>query len=339
MSCKTKLDIAFGSIVTATGLLAATAAVVLAASIANATFFGIPAAIGLMTVAFGIASGALAALLTAGAALTVWRLTCLARDCTNNFSAVAAWLAGATASVSALVYMCAVDIGIAAIPVGGAVALGYLDVAIILAAASIAEAFTLWDSLGACQERVAKAHGALQPGENETDPWFLRIKPKTPPAYERYIKTKGPVDDVSHSQWLECKMFDVDEWEVGAIAYIVGTPTTAIAFKWKFDGKAVPASAVQTAGTTSTLTLDSPPLPTTAKLSVTAIDGGGFSRTMTVEVDLASKAMGCHLILHFVPPMYDLPKHPPGPVEIPVEMENFLEALHVAMKPRVTSRF
>jgi len=107
MSCKTKLDIAFGSIVTATGLLAATAAVVLAASIANATFFGIPAAIGLMTVAFGIASGALAALLTAGAALTVWRLTCLARDCTNKFQRGGGMARGRYGEcLSAGVYVC-----------------------------------------------------------------------------------------------------------------------------------------------------------------------------------------------------------------------------------------
>jgi hypothetical protein len=190
------------------------------------------------------------------------------------------------------------------------------------------------DSSGVCDpSRTGLLGSPLVEGESESDPWFLRIEPKSPPAYERSVEATVLADDAVHSQWLHCQLYKVREWEVGAVAHIVGgMPTPPVIFNWTLAGKAVPA--VQTGDTMSTLTLKSPPLAASATLSVTAADASGFSRTLSVNVDLTSTKVSCHLVLHFVPPMYELPPGPPGPVEITAEMDRLLQRIRTVVDER-----
>lgn len=191
-------------------------------------------------------------------------------------------------------------------------------------------------SSGGCDpSRTGLLSSPLMEGEKASDPWFLRIKPKSPPAYEQSVNATLLADDAVRSQWLDCRLYHVREWEVGAVAYIVGgTPTPPMTFNWTLAGKAVQVSAVQNAGTMSTLTLKSPPLAASATLAVTAADSGGFSRTLSVNVDLTSTKLSCHLVLHFVPPMYEIPSGPPGPVEITPEMDRFLQVIRTVVDER-----
>jgi len=280
-----------------------------------------------------IASATVVALTSAGVLLQQWSASgCLARDCEGKFDQLRAALAAAVATVTAVAAGCFAIAGVAWIPWVAIAPMIALHVAIGLAVASLGLLAGYWAPVSTCQDRVAKATGPLREGEKASDPWFLRMMPKTPPAYERSIAARQSAKEVHSSQWFDCKLFDVHEWEVGAIAYIIGTPALPVTFKWTLAGNAVPAAYVQTSGTTSTMTLKSPPLTATTQLTVAVADANGFSRTLSVDLDLPGSRMTCQLILHFVPPMHQIPSDPPGPVEIPVEMDRLLQAVRIAME-------
>jgi len=58
-----------------------------------------------------------------------------------------------------------------------------------------------------------------------------------------------------------------------------------------------------------------------------ATGSSGFTRTIDVDVSLADYMISCTHVLHFVPPMYDLPREAPGPVEITAAMDRFAQTI------------
>lgn len=167
---------------------------------------------------------------------------------------------------------------------------------------------------GGCDaSRTGLLASPLMEGEKASDPWLLRIKPKSSSSYETPSDATLADRQVSSPKELRCQMFDVREWEIGAIAYIQGSQLPPITFQWKFDGTIVNGSSVDTS-TTSTFTVTKPAVGATKKLSVTATDTNGFSSTRTVDVTLGTISIHCDHVLYFVP--LEIPTNAPGPIEI-----------------------
>jgi hypothetical protein len=328
MTCQTRLDsIRDVVMASAVGLTAATT-FVLAAAITNVSFFGAPASVPLMVAASVSLAATLATLSAALIQLRAWSRECLAQDCAGKYQNLFAALSSLIALVTAALYMCTALIPVSWIPWAAAIPMGYLVAAIALAIAAFGVLTASWRPLADCGERVAKSRGPLRHGEHATDPWFLRIEPATPPNYEHAVATTASNAHLGSSQYLICTQHGVREWEVDAVAYLAaGKPTPPLTYKWSLAGNPIAPSASQMSGTTSTLKLKSPPLPTTVSLSVTATDGSGFTRTIDVDVSLADYMISCTHVLHFVPPMYDLPREAPGPVEITAAMDRFAQTI------------
>lgn len=307
----------------------------------NGGFFTAPGAPVPMVIAGAAAIAAGTLLKKAWDALQDWvRSGCMSRECEGKLSNIQNALAAAITTVGLLAAACFAVAAVAWIPWFTQPAMWAVYIPMIFAAGSLGLLAAFWTPLNECQERIGSARGPLMVGEKASDPWFLRLKPKEEPSYSMRVKSTFLNDDASHTQWLECSLFAVQEWQVGAVAFILGMPTSTVIFTWTFAGKSVPTSSIASSPNESTLTLKSPPLVTPVILAVNASDSTGFKRSLQIELSLPDQQLSCRLILHFVPPMYTPPTGPPGPVEITPEMANFLSSIRTAMensRPNVTA--
>lgn len=314
MSCQSELEKIRNLIA---GAAASVGAAIVAGGIAlalNAGIFTAPGASIVIGIAAAILAGAAAALGTADLMLNNWKNGgCASRECEGAAYELMGYVASAAAGLVVAAHSAAVLIGIAWIPFAGGAGIATLLVGLGIALGFLAAAGLRWDNLTSCQDRVAKSRGPLMAGENPSDPWFLRVKPKSSSSYEKPSDATLADRQVSSPKELRCQMFDVREWEIGAIAYIQGSQLPSIAFEWKFDGSAVIGASVDTS-TTSTLTVTKPAVGATKKLSVTATDTNGFSSTRTVDVNLGTISIHCDHVLYFVP--LEIPTEAPGPIEI-----------------------
>jgi hypothetical protein len=338
-TCAQNLDNAKTLVIAAAAAFAAAPIAVLVAIALNGGFFTAPGA-PIPMLAAGAAAIAAGALLKKAFDLLqqMVRDGCIARECEGKLANINNALAAAITTVGLLA---AASFGVAAvawIPWFTQPAMWAVYIPMTLAALSLGTLAVYWAPLSECQQHVATSRGPLMAGEKASDPWFLRIKPRDPPHYENPIESTALAKKPTNSQWLDCTTFEVREWEVSAIAYIIGAPAAPVAFTWNLAGSTVSASNVQVAGSTATVAVKSPPLPATVKLTVKATDAGGYSRSISVDVNLGTEAMKCNLILHFVPPMFDPPRKAPDPIEITPEMENFLRALRGLMQGSAQAR-
>lgn len=334
-ACATTLNNAKALVIAAAGAFAAAPPAVAIAIALNGGFFTAPGAPIPMVVA-GIAATAAAVLLKQALdALNDWvRSGCLSRECAGKFYNIRNALAASITTIGLLATACFAIAAVAWIPWVSQPGMWAVYAPMLLAGVSLGTLAAYWGRLSQCQTSIASARGPLMAGEKASDPWFLRIKPKFEPSYTKSIGATYVGDHISHSQWLECQQFEVHEWQISAIAYILGSPVLPVDFKWKFAGNAVSPSAIQSALKESTALFNSPSTGATAMLEVTASDNTGFSRSLQVEVSLSTMALSCKLILHFVPPLYQVPSGGPGPVEISREMDNLLTSIRTAIESK-----
>lgn len=314
MSCQSELEKIRNLIA---GAAASVGAAIAAGGIAlglNAGIFTAPGASIAIGIAAGILVAAAGALGTADVMLNNWKNGgCASRECEGAAYELMGYVASAAASLVVAAHSAFVLIGIAWIPFAGAAGITALIAGLVFALGFLAATGLRWDNLTSCQERVAKSRGPLMAGENPSDPWFLRIKPKNASSYEKPSDATPTERQISSPKELRCQMFDVRAWEIGAIAYIQGSQLPPITFKWTLDSAIVSGASIDTP-TTSTLTMTKPAVGATKKLSVTATDTNGFSSTRTVDVNLGTISIHCEHVLYFVP--LELPTGAPGPIEI-----------------------
>ncbi len=300
MECQEYLDRAKGYWVGAGTAVTGSAVAVGVAAVLNNSFFGAPGAPAAMITAGALAAGAVALLKRSIDELDYFR-QCggVPRSCQGAFDNLTTNIAAIAVVMGIQASACLAAAGIAWIPWAGAAPMYVILAALIVQAGLIVSLAVYLAEFLACvkREETSSGRGKLRPGEKASDPWYLRLHPARGNEYAEAIgeaEVPGSRRSWGAAAVVTCAEFTAERWKIVAVADIIGA-STAIAFEWRFDGNAVPASSVTVTSAGSTLTLEVP-AKDQARIEVTAREGS-FTRTDAADVELPARYPRCKLTL------------------------------------------